>query len=405
MIWIHYSWLFVLIYVTWITRTLASDRFPELSSGEHWLTGVVIALILFASALYREMARSLVTQRFGNKIPSLTFSIFGGSRDESEEVYRRPAEEAGVAASGLLATLSVSIVFFVLLGRVTGGDPDSSSLAVAIIFYAAWINLWFTVFNAIPGLPLDGGKLLHSLVWKITDDFDLGMRWAAGSGVGLFGLLALFGLLRTISGDAAAGVWILLVGGMLTASAWAILKPEAPETAVRWNRYGPQGGGGRSGSPPGRTSPELPAGQAMLSNHSGWNSLATGTFVPLATAIHPTPVQVSAAEPLAGVMSKLKGSAGQQQIVPVFRPDGPAGFFVVSDAEKYPANYWETMAVSAVLRSQLVHTASVHEDARSVLGRLQDLQYPFALVSDGADVVGVVSQSALQSTIAAYAQG
>ena len=104
-IWVHYSWLFVLLYVTWVTRTLISERQPEWSSGEQWGAGAIIAMALFVSVLYREIARSLTTQRLGIRIRSVTLSIFGGSR-EGDEVYRRPGEEAGAAASGLLASLT-----------------------------------------------------------------------------------------------------------------------------------------------------------------------------------------------------------------------------------------------------------------------------------------------------------
>ncbi len=402
-IWIHYSWVFVLLYVTWAVRSVATDRFPELSSGQHWLVGAVNASIFFGSILYREAARTLVTQRFGIKYPSLTLSIFGGSRDDNDEEYTRPGHEAAVVAGGLLATLSVALLFFILLGRTLRADADSESLATVIFFYAAWINIWFMLFNALPGLPLDGGRLVHSVVWKVTGDFDRGVKLAAAAGVGIFGLLTVFGLFRFASGDSVTGVWLVLIGGFLTFAAWVTFRSQQPGLPTRWNRYGPQGGGwrdGRWGPGGGVQWPNLPGGRSALASGASSAALGSGGFVPLANAVHPTPVQASADDKLQTVMSWIEELPEEQQVVPVFERDGAAAVFVVDDAAKFP----QSMPIWGAVRSKLVDRAEAFEDAVSVLHRLQQKEMPFAVVWDGDRTVGVVSQATLRTAISSYSR-
>lgn len=404
--WVHYSWIFVLLFLTWVVRGIVVSRQSDWSAAEQWGAGAIVAFILFGSAVFRQAAAAFTRERVGLKQRTVLFSIFGMASGE-EEVYRRPGEEAAIAASGLAVTLVLAMFFFLFLGRATGGEPREQTFLTEILFYSAIINVGFTVFNALPGLPLDGGRLLHSLIWKRTGDFDLAMRWAAMAGVGIFGLLAVAGLFRMVMGDAVSGVWIVIIGGSLTASAWNIMKQveaeKAQSTAI--NRYGPRGGGRTypgTGNNPGPDGPYLPPlrGGAFQVVDGKIVPLVTGSGLTVEAVMHPTPIHAKASDTIQSVMDRIKKASKQQDVVPVFNASGVGGVFVVADAAKYPEKYWKTMSVSAALRSKLVGRAEVSEPIEMVLTRLRNMNYPFAVVRGPDGVVGVVSQRILEETVA-----
>lgn len=214
---IHYTWLFTFALVSW---SLAQGFFPQSYPGwnpaTYWITGVLAALLLFASVLLHELAHSLVAQARGLPVRSITLFIFGGVSNLEEEP-QKPKIEFVMAIAGPLSSLVLAGLFWVLWQFIANQD---SPLA-AILGYLALINAILAAFNLLPGFPLDGGRVLRSIIWGSTGDLVKATNIAAT--VGRFfgwGMIAL-GLVRLLAGDIVGGLWLAFIGWFLSTVAAA----------------------------------------------------------------------------------------------------------------------------------------------------------------------------------------
>jgi len=151
------SWFLVLALVTFDL----ADLFAGLGGVLPWLLALVVALLLFASVLAHELGHSFVAIRQGIEVKSITLFLFGGLASLDRE-SKTPAEAFWIAIAGP----AVSLLLFVLFTAIGVGTGISGPLA-AMVGLLAYINLILALFNLIPGLPLDGGNILKSLVWKM----------------------------------------------------------------------------------------------------------------------------------------------------------------------------------------------------------------------------------------------
>ena len=94
-------------------------------------------------------------------------------------------------------------------------------MAGAVTTYLAFANLALGIFNLVPGFPLDGGRVLRSIIWAVTGNRVLATRVAAYLGQAVaFGLI-LWGVARVLSGDVTGGLWIAFTGWFLSSGAMA----------------------------------------------------------------------------------------------------------------------------------------------------------------------------------------
>ncbi|MBA3852323.1 MAG: site-2 protease family protein, partial [Chloroflexi bacterium] len=159
---VHYSWLVIFGLVTY---SLGIGFFPQavpgLPAAEAWILGAIAAILLFASVLLHELAHSFMAKARGLDARSITLFIFGGVSNLAGEA-KQPATEFLVAIVGPLTSFVISGVAFFVATSFT--EPRVEATAS----YLAVINLLLAVFNLIPGFPLDGGRVLRSIVWSIT---------------------------------------------------------------------------------------------------------------------------------------------------------------------------------------------------------------------------------------------
>jgi Zn-dependent protease/CBS domain-containing protein len=207
------SWFLILGLVTFDFGSSLAAIFPGLGSILPLILGFVAALLLFASVLAHELGHSFVAIKQGIEVKSITLFLFGGLASLEKE-----SETPGQAFWVAIAGPAVSIFFFALLTAI-GTFTNISGPLAAILGLVASINLILALFNLIPGLPLDGGNILKSLVWKITGNPYKGVVFASRVGqivgwigVGL-GLLAIAGISNIGS------FWTLLVGWFLLQNA------------------------------------------------------------------------------------------------------------------------------------------------------------------------------------------
>ncbi|HET7083073.1 MAG TPA: site-2 protease family protein [Candidatus Limnocylindria bacterium] len=225
---LHPSWFVIALIVTY---TLAAGQLPEAyptwDEGVYWVVGAVISLLFFASVLAHELSHALVARRFGLKVRDITLFIFGGAAT-LEGDPKRPRDEALIAAAGPLTSLAIGAVLLGIDALI--GQPQLE----ATIGWLGFINVTLGIFNLIPGFPMDGGRILHAVLWKFRGDRSAATRNAAGVGR-LFGYLLIAGGVFLIFQGASlfSGVWLALIGWFLSNAAESTIAQVGVEHALK----------------------------------------------------------------------------------------------------------------------------------------------------------------------------
>lgn len=207
---LDFTWLILGLLITW---SLATGLFPYfyegLNTATYWVMGVVGALGLFVSIVFHELCHSLVARRFGLPMKGITLFIFGGVAEMHEEPPS-PKAEFMMAVAGPISSIVLGIV---LLGLWFLGEGGGWPMALTGVFsYLGFLNLVLAGFNLIPAFPLDGGRVLRSVLWGWKED----LRWAThlASKIGsTFGIaLIILGVFRVFMGDFIGGLWMFVIG-------------------------------------------------------------------------------------------------------------------------------------------------------------------------------------------------
>jgi Zn-dependent protease len=214
---INYTWFITLGLVIF---TLARGYFPVTDPGlepaAHWLMAAIAALLLFASLLAHELAHSLVAVRNNLPIHGITLFVFGGVAHLGEEPSS-PTVELKMAAAGPLLSFALAAFFLALTQTLFRLHcPD---FLVSITNYLFIINLVVGMFNLIPGFPLDGGRILRAVIWKISGDQRRATGIASAFGKGFALCLMAAGFLYLFSGAVISGVWFIFIGLFLMEAA------------------------------------------------------------------------------------------------------------------------------------------------------------------------------------------
>ncbi len=214
---IHFSWFIVLGLVSW---TLADGVFPHQyeswSTAAYWVAGVAAAILLFATVLIHELAHAVVAIRRGLPVPRITLFIFGGVSHLERQPDTARAEFA-IAAAGPATSVIIAAISGLL--AVTIGATNEK--VEGILGYLAAVNLLLGVFNLLPGFPLDGGRVLRSILWSRTHSFRRATNMAAGVGeVVAYGLMGI-GFIFILNGFLFNGIWFGFIGWFLLAAARA----------------------------------------------------------------------------------------------------------------------------------------------------------------------------------------
>ncbi len=199
------SWFAILLLVTFVYGS--NPQWQEAWGAIAWVIGLAMALLLFGSVLLHELGHSVVAQSQGIQVNSITLFLFGGIA-----AIDRESKTPGQAFQVAIAGPAVSFAIFVLLTLLSRLLP--LPLPIAVLFgNVAQINLVLTLFNLIPGLPLDGGQVLKAAVWKATNSRIKGVRWAARSGQILGWGAVGVGVLAYLAQPSLDLIWVVLIGG------------------------------------------------------------------------------------------------------------------------------------------------------------------------------------------------
>jgi Zn-dependent protease/predicted transcriptional regulator len=212
------SWIIIAVLIAW---SLSTGFFPfyleGLSTSTYWIMGIVGAIGLFLSIIIHEFSHSLVARQYGMPMKGITLFIFGGMAEMSDEPTS-PKGEFMMAAVGPVSSLAIAGAFYLI--HLAGAQAGMPQPVNGVIQYLALINVILAAFNTLPAYPLDGGRILRSILWGIKGN----IRWATrvastiGSGFGI--LLILLGIFNVIFvGNFIGGMWWFLIGMFLYSAA------------------------------------------------------------------------------------------------------------------------------------------------------------------------------------------
>jgi Zn-dependent protease len=213
------SWIIIAILIAW---SLSTGLFPfhikNLSVQTYWMMGVVGALGLFVSIIVHEFSHSIVARKYGMPMKGITLFIFGGVAEMGDEPPS-PKAEFMMAVVGPLSSIVIALVFYGIYHAGLGGI--FSKPVVGVVGYLAWINGILAAFNLVPAFPLDGGRVLRSILWAIKGNLRKATRISSSIGSGFGILLIIYGVVNIVSGNFVGGMWWCLIGMFLQGAAKA----------------------------------------------------------------------------------------------------------------------------------------------------------------------------------------
>lgn len=233
---VDWSWLVIFGLVSWSLSATFGQLHAGWSVGMRWGMAMLAAFLFFASVLAHELAHSLAALARHVPVQNITLFMFGGVSNIQREPDT-PAEELFITIVGPLTSLFLGALFLVIGagGYVLNDAALSASALLArlqpmntILAWLGSINIMVGFFNLIPAFPLDGGRIIRSLLWAVTRDLRRSTRLAAllGQGIGwsmiFAGALMLFGIRILFFGTGIFnGIWLIFIGWFLNNAAAA----------------------------------------------------------------------------------------------------------------------------------------------------------------------------------------
>lgn len=236
---LHFSLVLVFFLISW---TLAIGIMPQYAPGlgqlNYWIMSVTGTVILFLSVLIHELSHSIVAKSYGIKVRQIMLFIFGGVSDIEEEpkefkkefkmAIAGPAVSLGLAAlfaSIWWVTTSITVATNTTMISTSSNDFYNTILIMfsGILFYASILNLILGIFNLVPAFPMDGGRILRSLLFSRNKNYDKSTRIAVRIGIIISYAFFGVGLLTILSGSFVSGFWIILIGWFLQNGAQSYL--------------------------------------------------------------------------------------------------------------------------------------------------------------------------------------
>ncbi|MCS7130771.1 MAG: M50 family metallopeptidase [Archaeoglobaceae archaeon] len=193
---IHWS-LFIILFVlsSYFYTSTEPFGFANLKEFERIAFSILASVFVFIAVLIHELAHSLVAMRFGVKVKGIMLFIFGGVA-MMEKIPKNPKEELAVALAGPFASLAIALLSFIISINTKGG--------LSMFFLInAYFNSILTIFNLIPAFPMDGGRVLRSIIARRTS-YSRATKTAAGIGKAIAIAMGIIGFF-------AVNIWLMLI--------------------------------------------------------------------------------------------------------------------------------------------------------------------------------------------------
>ncbi len=203
------TWFFVFILVV---ASLGGGYLPvvapQLSAIESWGLGAIAAVLLFASVLLHELSHALLARAAGIPVPRIRLFLFGGVSEMTAEPHE-PRWEFRIAAAGPAVSLMIAGIAEAAAWALEGPEPSGTR---ALVEYLAAANLLLALFNLLPGLPLDGGRILRAWLWSRHGNLLRATRTAGRSGAAIGWGLVVMGFATFLFQNYLGGLWFIILG-------------------------------------------------------------------------------------------------------------------------------------------------------------------------------------------------
>ena len=236
---LHFTLIIVFFLISWTLATgFMPHYYPNLTTSQYWIMGIIGAIVLFVSILLHELSHSLLSIRYGIHVNQIILFIFGGISDIKDET-KEFKKEFKIALVGPLTSYALSGLFWILFILVSFLNDNqqnignSLSSVEGILLYSSMVNLIIGSFNLIPAFPLDGGRMLRAGLTKWKNDFDLATGIASKIGIAIsFGIIGL-GFIAIVKGSFLSGFWLIIIGWFVNSGAQTYLDQNELSTRVK----------------------------------------------------------------------------------------------------------------------------------------------------------------------------
>ncbi len=340
---LNWTWLFIFGLFVW---SLAASVFPSTNPGLATATyvamAVAAALLFFGSLLLHELGHALQARREGVEIEGITLWLLGGVA-RFRGLFPSAGAEFRIAIAGPLVTAALA-ASFVAAGALTHFAPAIDG----VFAWLGYINLVLLVFNLLPALPLDGGRIFRSALWQVRGDLSWATRIAATTGIGIGWLMIAAGVVIVFFVGTFGGMWLALIG-------WFVLIGARSEAR-------------------------------LVSLRSALEGLVVADLMNL------HPITAQADETLRDFMAEVPGD-DRSAAYPVLDGLRPVG--ILQSPLRLPgmtSGEWTTLRVrDRMLRLDQVTVLELDEPAPDAVLALASAGRDSALVLDGGNVAGIVS--------------
>src|SRR5580700_9689789 len=218
---LHYSWFVIALLITMSLASQFRESHAEWGSNVIWALSLLTALFFFVTLLAHELSHALVARARGLTTKAITLFALGGVA----QIEKEPEDAKTEFLVGIVGPLSSAVIGVASLGIAwavgwhIGATPGTPLEAMFV--WLGYINLTLAAFNMIPGYPLDGGRILRSILWMTSHDVERATRMAANVGKAIALLFIAFGIFRAFGGAGFGGLWIAFIGWFLLQAATA----------------------------------------------------------------------------------------------------------------------------------------------------------------------------------------
>ena len=221
-------WFLIVVVIAASFGPTVENQVPSLSHTGAYAVSLVFVLLLYGSVLVHEISHVAVAKSLGMQVRRIVLQLLGGVSEVVEEHPGKPGREGLVAAVGPMTSFILGSIGWAVAQALHDG-----TVAWVIVYEFAIANLFVAGFNALPGLPLDGGRVLRSVLWHFTHDKARGTLAAGWIGRGLAVAIVVVAVVKPHGwGDTTLGALYLVIIAMFIWTNATIAIAQAKVTGV-----------------------------------------------------------------------------------------------------------------------------------------------------------------------------
>lgn len=340
---IHPSWAVIFFLVGYTFYVILDLEFPDLGVLRLLIVAALMTVLFFGSVLLHELAHAFVSEARGIPVLGITLFFFGGATHAKPE-DKEPVDELVISAVGPITSLVLGFVSWAVVNGLSGILSDDVAFAIGRL---GWLNVFLAVFNLVPGFPLDGGRILRSIIWQRTGSLARATRIASRAGQTVGYLIAALGAVQILAGGLIGGLWLVAIGWFLAQAAKTSYRQMQLRQLLR----------------------DVTAGELMSQD------------------LVAIPAQITLQEAIDGYFMRYEYNA-----FPVHADATTAGLLTLTAVRRVPHDDWSTITVQAAMEPLSESCTVEASDAMDrVLEKFEETDAGRVLVVDEGTVVGIIT--------------